>query len=209
MEPDRTSENDTEHDAPVRFVTVSQIVARNIAWFRRAAGMTQEQLGGLLGWLPSKVSEAERSRNGKRTRQFDAYELVALSLAFGVPLNAFFLPPPDDGHDVRYTFQPPGAEEPLGMDVLLEAVTSDSESEAGVMQAYRVRYLNAVGRYLAEGWQEEVAAWLRPLVGPEILEEGAYRLEAKRVQDLAAAEWEGRMAEALTKAARQAREESA
>jgi transcriptional regulator with XRE-family HTH domain len=209
MEPDRTSENDTEHNAPPRFVTVNQIVARNVAWFRRAAGMTQEQLGGLLGWPQNKVSEAERSWNGKRTRQFDADELVALSLAFGVPLNAFFLPPPDDGHDARYTFQPPGAEEPLDMGALLGAVTSDSDSEADVMQAYRVRYLNAAGQYLGEGWEEEIAAWLRPLVGPEVLEEGAYRLQAKRVQDLAAAEWEGRMADALTKAARQAGKEGA
>lgn len=209
MEPDRTSENDTEHNAPPRFVTVNQIVARNIAWFRRAAGMTQEQLGSLLGWPQNKVSEAERSWNGKRTRQFDADELAALSLAFGVPLNAFFLPPPDDGHDARYTFRPPGAQEPLGMDALMEAMTSDSESEADVMQAYRVRYLNAAERYLGKGWEEEIAAWLRPLVGPEILEEGAYRMEAKRELDRAVLEWEGRMAAALRKAAKDAAEEGA
>jgi hypothetical protein len=132
--------------------------------------MTQQVLAAYLGWPQNKVSEAERSWNGKRTREFDAQELIALSLALGVPLNAFFLPPLDDGTDVIYRFRPPGAEDDLGMGDLLAASISDSDAGTSAMNGYRRRLLNAAGHYLSPGWQAEIAQWLKR-TGPEVPQE--------------------------------------
>jgi transcriptional regulator with XRE-family HTH domain len=192
---------ETESNAlPERLVTVNQVVARNIACYRREAGMTQHELADRLGWPQNKVSEAETSWKGKRTREFDAHTLTGLALALGVPLNALFLPPEDDGEGVRYLFRPPGVDEDLGMGDLMATVNSDSDDDGDAMASYRRRFLNAAGKYLEEGWQEEIASWLRPLVGPEELEEGAYRLRGQREQLLASAAWLGDMADALDKA---------
>lgn len=183
--------------------TVNQIVAWNIAWFRKAAGLTQEELGELMGRSKRNISADERSWDGERTREFDAHTLISLSLALRVPLNAFFLPPLDDGSGTQYLFRPLGADEDLGMSDLMGAIvygTDNDDSDA--MEAYRNRFVSAAGQYLEEGWQEIVAGWLLPLVGPEDLAEGAYRLRAKQEQDLASAAWAGKMADALDKASK-------
>ena len=49
------TESDAQPDLPRRLVTVNQIVALNIAWLRRQAGLTQEELGDLLGWPQNKL----------------------------------------------------------------------------------------------------------------------------------------------------------
>src|ERR1700726_3669609 len=169
-------------EIPGEVKTVNQIVAWNIAYFRRAAGLTQEQLGALTGRSKRNASADERSWDGERTREFSADEIVSAAIALGIPVGAFFLPPEDDGRDVRYLFRPPGAGAELGMDGLMAAVVSDNDDDGEAMGAYRGRFLAAAGRYLDEGWQEEIAAWLRPLAGPEALEEGAYRLRSQREQ---------------------------
>ena len=196
-------ENDTETSAPpFRLVTVNQVVAWNIAWFRREAGLTQAQLAELLGWPQNRVSEAERSVTGKRTREFDAHTLTALSLALGVPLNAFFLPPLDDGTDVIYLTLPPGQDEHLGMAGLLgTALYGDHGDESGAMTAYRRRLLGAVGRYHGEEWRDEVAQWLRSAEGPEAARERAMRMRGDRARLLADADDLGAWADAFDKAA--------
>ena len=154
---------------PVRRVTVNQIVAWNIAWLRREAEMTQRDLGDEIGWSNVSVSEAERSWDGKRTREFDADTLAALALAFGVPITAFFLPPLDDGRKVNYVIRPLGQEDEIGMDGLLALSIVDTDEQTNVMASYRRRLLSAVGKYLGEVWREEVARWLKRIVGHRAL----------------------------------------
>jgi len=46
--------------------------------------------------------------DGKRIRKFDADEIVNIAVSLDVPIVALFLPPEDDGVDVRYLFDLPG-----------------------------------------------------------------------------------------------------
>ena len=198
------SENDTEADAPPRLITVNQIVAWNIAWFRHEAGLTQAELAARLGWPQNKVSEAERSWSGKRTREFDAHTIVALSLAFRIPVNAFFLPPLDDGTDVTYLIRPPGQPD-LDMENLiyasLPASGPGSDDDDRILIAYRDRLVNAVGRYAGGDWASEVASWFVRLFGAEVLPELIFRLRAQRSALLASAGELEMMAGAFEKAA--------
>jgi transcriptional regulator with XRE-family HTH domain len=89
-------------------LTANQIIAYNLARIRKAHGLTQEQAAERLTpyigstWSKKVYSAAERSYDGGRVRQFTGDDLLAFSLAFGVPLTYFFLPPrPED--------RPPGA----------------------------------------------------------------------------------------------------
>jgi transcriptional regulator with XRE-family HTH domain len=84
-------------------ISVSQLVAYNLGRIRKALGLTQDQaavrLEPYLGvrWSKAVYSAAERSYKGTRVRQFTAAELAAFSMAFGVPVAYFFLPPkPED-----------------------------------------------------------------------------------------------------------------
>lgn len=167
---------ESKQKVPIRVVTANQVVAWNIAWLRREAGMKQRELADLLGWPENKVSEAETSWNGKRTREFDAETIVALAVALGVPVNAFFLPPADDGEEVSYVIRPPGSTEELDMADLLAISITDTDEQTDVMTSYRRRLLASVGRYLGEEWEHEVAGWLRRLIGREAIKEGAFRL---------------------------------
>lgn len=63
---------------------------------------TQEQFAQTLEtwlgtrWTSSSFSVAEQSVNdGARKREFDANEILSLARAFGKPVGAFFVPPPD------------------------------------------------------------------------------------------------------------------
>lgn len=195
------SENDTGPGAPPRLITVNQVVAWNMAWLRREAEMTQQDVAGLLGWPQNKVSEAERSWGGKRTREFDAQTLVALALAFGVPVNAFFLPPADDGREVTYVIRPGGQAGDLGMGALLAIAITDTDEQTSVMASYRRRLLAAVGKYLGEEWREEVARWLKRIIGRDALREAAFRLRGLVASLLAAGEEVAGLTHALEKAA--------
>ena len=57
-------------------MTVNQLAAYNMAFYRKVAGLTQEELGAPLGWSVASVSAAERSWDGKRIKKFDADELA-------------------------------------------------------------------------------------------------------------------------------------
>ncbi len=108
----------------------NQVVAANLVAARRRRGWTQEQaadeLAAKLGtrWSKAAWSWAERSVDGKRIRQFTADELVALSLAFAVPLGWWFLPP-----DPEVLVRPPDTDTGYGdLDVgdLLALTFADS-----------------------------------------------------------------------------------
>lgn len=97
-------------DMPLRHVTMNQVVAHNVAYFRNAADLTQEELGNRLEkitgkrWSKATMSAVERSWDGNRIRSFDADDLLALSQALEVPVTALFLPPEEDGTVVDYVF---------------------------------------------------------------------------------------------------------
>jgi transcriptional regulator with XRE-family HTH domain len=77
-------------------------VASNLARVRKERGLTQretvERLAPFLAhrWSVASLSAAERSVDGKRVKQFDADELIALSSVFDVPLAYWFQPKDDE-----------------------------------------------------------------------------------------------------------------
>jgi hypothetical protein len=86
-------------------LTANQLVAYNLMRIRKTLGLDQaqaaERLKPYVGeWSKAVYSAAERSYHGKRVRQFTTDDLAALSLAFGVPVVYFFLPPRADDRTV-------------------------------------------------------------------------------------------------------------
>lgn len=149
---------DHDTDPPRRVITADQAVAFNLARWRKAAGLTQQELGDRVGWTARAVSEAERSWDGRRTRLFHAQELTALATAAGVPLLAMFLPPEGDG--TAYAIRGPGGD--AGMDALMALVMPDTGDDSPVMGAYRDAWNRAAMRWLASDpqWAGLVARWL-------------------------------------------------
>ena len=94
---ERTLPQERGADLPVRRVTVNSLVAFNLAFFRKAAELTQEELGERLGWGNTVVSTAERSWDARRVRSFSVEDLMDIAMALGVPVAALFLPPEDHG----------------------------------------------------------------------------------------------------------------
>jgi transcriptional regulator with XRE-family HTH domain len=137
-----TPGGDPEGELPERRVTFSQIVGYNITAYRKAAGLTQEELGERLGWTATTVSAAERSWDGKRIRKFDADELPRIAGALGVPVIALLLPPADAGTAVRYLIDT----EPGRPDItsLLPRLASAYGDDTAALSAYR-RRLMALG----------------------------------------------------------------
>jgi transcriptional regulator with XRE-family HTH domain len=86
-------------------LAANQLVAYNLMRIRKALGLSQEQaaerLAKYLGvrWSKAVYSAAERSYSSKRVRQFTADDLTALSLAFGVPVIYFWMPPKPEDRD--------------------------------------------------------------------------------------------------------------
>lgn len=198
------NENGTESSArplPVRAVTINQVIAWNVAWYRKAAGLTQAALGEEIGWTNAAVSEAERSWDGKRTREFDAHTIAAIAAALGVPLLALFLPPLDDGTDVRYVFTLPDSAADGGewdMGDLMALILPDNRDGTTVMARYRSRLTFDVGRYMDAGWAKDVARWLRPLEPREIREARVKHLLEQQYVLTEAATGLGEMAAALS-----------
>ena len=188
-----------ELEVQTRHVTIDQIVAMNIRYWRRAARMTQEELGELLGWSAANVSAAERSADDERDRRrFNAGTLTALSLALSVPLIALFLPPEDDGTVTRYLFRTPEGDGEMDMgDLMALVVMTDSDDDQPVMLAYRDRFRAAADMYLDEEWAKTVASWLKNIESAELRAIRADRLRSRQAEALrAAAEW-GSLADAI------------
>jgi transcriptional regulator with XRE-family HTH domain len=148
---------------PGRRVTVNQVIALNMAYYRRQAGLTQEQLGNLLGgWTKVAVSAAERSWDGKRVRKFDGDEIAAIAVVLGVPITALFLPPEDDLEDCRYVLGYDDQGEPIGMDTLLShAIPEPTLDDAPAMQAYEDRLVEAMDKYFPSEVSVAVATRLK------------------------------------------------
>jgi len=183
--------------APERHVTIDQLVAGNIRHWRRAAGMTQEELGRRLGWSSANVSAAERSADPARDpRRFDAQALTELSLALDVPLSALLLPPEDDGEAVTYVFTGPEGEYDMG-DFMELVVMTDSSADTPAMADYRHRFRAAAHRYLDPAWVAEVASWLRGIETAELRAERAERLRAERDGLIRSARELGSIADAI------------
>lgn len=141
-------------------LAMDQLVAINVRYWRRQAGLTQPELGRRVGLSAANVSAIEQSaKEGQERRRLDAQALAGFCIALGVPLAALFLPPPDEGDGVRYQFTAGGRH--YGMDDLMEyVVMPDTVTSTEVMEAYRERF-NAAGRRAARGarWMDLVARW--------------------------------------------------
>ena len=123
-------------------MSISQLVAYNLGFFRRAAGIDQRKIGELLGWSAASVSAAERSWESKRTKVFDADEVMQIAAALGVPLAALFLPPEDHGTAVRYVVHRRGRED-IDFSDLQEYVFPARGGDSPAMDAYRQRLIAA------------------------------------------------------------------
>lgn len=169
-------------DGRFKIVEANQIVAYNLSYYRRKAGLTQEELGERIGWSKVVVSSAERSWHSNRPRQFTANDLVALSDALGIPLQAFLLPPPDDGHGSTYLLTQDGGD--LSMADLMQAVVTDPGQDTPVLDAYRTRYVAATRRYGGTDFGDQVAEAMREATDLEMLIDRRDML-ANRQADLA------------------------
>lgn len=153
-EPVRASAYD---ELPACEITASQLVAWNMARFRRAAGLRQEELAARIGSTRKSVSALETSWKGDRPRQFDAGEIVALAHAIGVPVAAFLLPPEDDGVSCRYVLLTPEGQDDLSMaDLSAQVISGPSEDDTPAMAYYRHRY-EALRAYLDPSRLHEIA----------------------------------------------------
>lgn len=114
-----------------------------MAYFRKAAGLSQQELADKLGWLKSVVSTAERTWEARRTRNFTVDDLVEIASALGLPVAAFLLPPENDGVAIRYVLeQHSGDLQPMhDLLPLLTGVVTDHDSPA--VTAYRNRLMAA------------------------------------------------------------------
>jgi transcriptional regulator with XRE-family HTH domain len=128
-----------------RQVSADQLVAFNMATYRKTLGLTQEDLAQLLEWHTGRpwskasVSAAERSFDGDRTKYFSAEQLLALAASLDVSVSALLLPPPDDGMSVRYILAPLPEPHRLDMrDVYFLLFPSDSSTGASI-DLYRSR----------------------------------------------------------------------
>ena len=163
-----------------RHVTINQVIAWNMAYFRRAAGITQEELGELIGGRPkTAVSADERSWDGKRTREFDAEAITVLAAALGVPVLALFLPPEDDGITEHYVY---GSDGESTMTDLMRAVVPDTGYDTPVMDAYRKRLDAAVTYYADPGFAAQVARFLRDATDGELRADRAARIRQRQAE---------------------------
>ena len=141
---------DNPDEVPGRHVTVNQVVAFNLARWRKAAGLTQAELGEMLGgWSNATVSAAEKSWDGKRIRQFDADDLIAIAMALDIPLAALFLPPDDDGAAVRYLFHAHERGSACSdMATLFSLLFPDSTGDSPAEAEWQAALTAAVNRYM-------------------------------------------------------------
>ena len=164
-------------------MTVNQVVAWNLAWYRHAAGLTQAGLGAAIGWTKSAISDAERSVSGKWTREFDAHTLTLIAGTLGIPISALFLPPDDDGITVRYRIEVPGDDGgPILLDMrdLLAFTLPDYGSDTPAMAAYKDRLRAEVARRFDDFWKAEVDRWLGEAGPAELRADFIARLRSRR-----------------------------
>jgi transcriptional regulator with XRE-family HTH domain len=122
---------------------MSQLVAYNMSVFRKAARLSQQELGERVGgWSATSVSAAERSWDSKRIKVFDADDIAKIADALSVPLIALFLPPEDHGTAVRYVLSSPGPHD-KDLKHLLDLILTWPDSDSPGMREFRRRLLAA------------------------------------------------------------------
>ncbi len=153
---------DTESAAsqPTR-PSANQLVAYNMAFYRKAAGMLQEELAvelrrrTAMPWSKVSVSAAERSWDGDRPKHFDATQLLAFADIFGVPITAFLLPPLEASTD-NWRLRPTrdshsnwkGRE--MGVPALLRCLYDVADDRGPTARAYQQRQSTAFKDHLAQ-----------------------------------------------------------
>ena len=169
---------------PGEHVTIDQLVAFNMRYWRRAAGMTQEELGERIGWSAANISAAERSAGTTRERRrFDAHTITAVAITLGVPIIALFLPPPDDGMEHRYLFHRGGLDtDHFSMTDLMRVVVPDTGYQTPVMDAYRKRFDAAVTYYTDPEFGAQVARFLRDATDDELRADRAARIRQRQAE---------------------------
>jgi transcriptional regulator with XRE-family HTH domain len=151
-----------------REVTPNMLVAYNMARWRRANGMTQEQLGAELGgWTKIAVSAAERSWDGGRVRKFDADLIADLASIFRIPVPAFFLPPEDDGKAARYVIRGDGGMVPMDEYFRLLMPEPDWEADTPAAVAYQQAVIAATAKYVDGEAAENLASAVSDLAAAE------------------------------------------
>jgi transcriptional regulator with XRE-family HTH domain len=168
-------------DLPGRHVSINQLVAYNLAYWRKVAGLTQEELGERIGWSKAAVSAAERSWDGKRIREFDADLLITFAMVLDIPVTALLLPPEDDGIKERYLYH---IQESMSschnMYDLINMIMSDpSQDDEPVMNRYRERYTTTVNFYLGAEAVDDLTRYFEDLTTEEKIVE---RLARSREQ---------------------------
>lgn len=167
-------------DVPEREITINQVVAWNMAYYRRTANITQEQFGEMIGGRPkAAVSADERSWDGKRVREFNAHEIAVMASALDIPIGAFFLPPTDDREKAVYVFRD-GDGDRLDMADLTAMVLPDADGDSPLKEVYRARFRASTGRYLDPSWLEELERYFRDAGTPEMRADRAARMRMGR-----------------------------
>ena len=136
------------------------IAAYNMARWRRAMGMTQDELGAVLGgWTKGTVSAAERAWDGRegRGRKFDA-DLICDLAAHLRPLRRVLPPPADDGEDARYVIET--AYGPAGMKEFFTHLWPEPDwpADTPAAAAYQQAIITAAARYGATDAEKALAA---------------------------------------------------
>lgn len=142
-------------------LTPNDVVSLNMAYYRQAAGLSQQQLADKLGWLKSVVSTAERTWEGNRKRNFTADDLAELAAFFRVPVGALFVAPPG----VTVSVQPsavPGPESSV-TDAYRKRLAEAGLSGAEVAGADELSRQAAAFREYRTQWRGELVGLLERL----------------------------------------------
>lgn len=168
--------DNTEHPdggLPERAVTPNMIAAYNMARWRKAMGMTQEELGAELGgWTKGAVSAAEKTWDGKegRGRKFDVDLICELASICGVPVGAFFIPPPEDRETVRYVIK--GAAGDVDMESFFSLLwpEPDFDADTAAGSAYQQAVISAMAKYGSSETAKDIAESMDDRVTAEEIE---------------------------------------
>lgn len=190
---------------PVRTLTANQVVAWNLARYRKAAQLTQAELGALIGWTAAAVSDAERSWKGGRTREFDAHALTLIALALGIPVLGLLLPPEGDGQEEAWEMDAGPGRGRIGMagylsDALIPDGPDEPEGDGSALEEYARRYGRSVDAYIPDPVRNARAMrWMRARHPRAVLAEFAGRLRRQQSAAADAAAFAGDLAAAIEK----------
>jgi transcriptional regulator with XRE-family HTH domain len=142
-------------------LTPNDVAALNMAYYRQAAGLSQQQLANKLGWPKTIVSTAERTWEAKRTRNFTADDLAELAAFFRIPVGALFVPPPG----VTVSVPSPAVADPDSpvMDAYRERLAEAGLSGAEVLGADELSRQAEAFREYRDQWRDELVGMFERL----------------------------------------------